>query len=132
MVSSINVMMSIAPLTGRYSTVESFVRAAYPAHGWAHQQFYQQLQRRRALTPQAFLTRILRSLFPRAALACNARSAAALLGPAGYPLEIDVYLPELKLGFEYQVCSMWAAARYSILSVGRASLLSFGVRGCYA
>lgn len=33
----------------------------------------------------------------------NLRAGHGLIGDSGAPLEIDIYLPDYKLGFEYQV-----------------------------
>jgi hypothetical protein len=56
--------------------------------------------RGKTLAPQTFLMRIVRSIFPSAFIEMNVRTE---LQGSRAPLEIDVYIPELKLGFEYQV-----------------------------
>lgn len=89
-----------------YPTVESMVTAAYPAHAWSREQFTASSQSAHANAPQIFLRRIVRSAFPQdTQIESNARSSHGVLGEFGKPLEIDVYLPEYKLGFEYQVLS---------------------------
>ena len=81
------------------------MRSAYPTHPWDHVKFFQQQARQKAtLTPQNFMTRILRTIFgPTVRIDTNVRASLGILGNAGFPLEIDVYLSELKIGFEYQV-----------------------------
>jgi hypothetical protein len=44
-----------------------------------------------------------RTIFPNLEILANMRSAHGIVSASGAALEIDVYLPELKLGFEYQV-----------------------------
>jgi hypothetical protein len=44
-----------------------------------------------------------RCIFPTATIEMNKRSGHGIVGAKGAPLEIDVYLPDIKLGFEYQV-----------------------------
>lgn len=84
--------------------MEQLVREAYPTHAWEHERFFQQ-NKKATFTPQHFMTRILRTIFgPDVKMETNVRASLGLLGNAGFPLEIDVYLPEYKIGFEYQVC----------------------------
>jgi hypothetical protein len=89
----------------RYESVEQLVRDAYPDHTWEHEKFFrQQTAQKSTYTPQNFMARILRSIFgPNVKIDTNVRASLGLLGNAGFPLEIDAYLPELKIGFEYQV-----------------------------
>lgn len=97
------------------------MRAAYPTHPWVHARFFKQ-QRARLHTPQTFMLRILKTIFalppsnlpssssptsspasfPRVTFQTNVRAGHGLKLEK-FPLEIDVYIPELKIGFEYQV-----------------------------
>lgn len=54
--------------------------------------------------PQIFMQRVIQTIFPNATINSNVRTGHGIMGTSGAPLEIDVYLPELGLGFEYQVC----------------------------
>jgi hypothetical protein len=51
------------------------------------------------------MERIVRSLFPdpTTIIETNVRAGHGIVGSKGVMLEIDVYLPQYKLGFEYQV-----------------------------
>ena len=116
----------------RYKNVEQLVRDAYPAHAWEHEKFFQQQVNQKAtLTPQNFMTRILRSIFGSTVkIDTNVRASLGLLGSAGFPLEIDVYLPELKLGFEYQVrsalcCHLCLITNFFLLSLFRMNTTIF-------
>ena len=51
------------------------------------------------------MARIVRSIFPNKEVAMNLRAPLGIMGEHGKPLEIDVFVPELSLGFEYQVFS---------------------------
>lgn len=82
----------------RYSSIESFVQAEYPNHEWDISKFGKV-----KFGPQNFLERVVRSIFPEQTIERNVRSGLGLVGSKGKHLEIDVYLPDLKLGFEYQV-----------------------------
>jgi hypothetical protein len=46
---------------------------------------------------------MVQSLFPLTSIISNARKATGLLGPKGKLLEVDIFLEDLKLGFEFQV-----------------------------
>jgi hypothetical protein len=82
------------------------VKTYYPNHPWDHTRF---LRHAAGAThaPQIFMSRVLRSVFPHGVkMEHNLRLGHGLVGAVGDPLEIDVYLPEYKLGFEYQVISI--------------------------
>jgi hypothetical protein len=49
------------------------------------------------------MARIVRSIFPNKEIAVNLRAPLGITGEHGRPLEIDVFIPEISLGFEYQV-----------------------------
>lgn len=83
-----------------YGTVELLVKAAYPDRQWSSEKFALLGKR---MTPQIYLQRIVRSLFPDAAIELNVRGKHGIKSAKGVPLEIDVFLPAYKLGFEYQV-----------------------------
>jgi len=90
----------------RYDTVESLVRTYYPNHPWDHDAFTQSSSpsTKPGFTPQLFMERVIRSLFPaQVKIETNLRARHGIVGDAGVALEIDVYLPEYKLAFEYQV-----------------------------
>jgi hypothetical protein len=60
------------------------------------------------LTQQHILETSVRKIFegydPPLLIISNARKIVNVVNPTtGFPLEIDVYVPQLKLGFEYQV-----------------------------
>ena len=78
------------------------VTAAYPGHTWDHDKF---IRGGRGLQmPQIFMQRMNQSIFQHMKIDSNVRSMHGIVGELGAPLEIDVYLPEIGLGFEYQVC----------------------------
>ena len=54
---------------------------------------------------ETILRSVVRKLFPKVKMYFNARKSAGLKlnGEVTYYLELDVWIPELKLGFEYQV-----------------------------
>ena len=82
--------------------MEGLVKAAFPQHQWDHDKFVQ--PRRAIFTPQTFLQRILRSLFGDDLLIrSNVRDQFGGGPRKGPSLEIDIFLPTLRLGFEYQV-----------------------------
>lgn len=86
---------------GKHGTVEGLAKAAFPQHQWDHDKFVQ--PRRAIFTPQTFLQRIIRSLFGEdVAIRCNVRDEFGARTPSS--LEIDIFLPSLRVGFEYQVC----------------------------
>lgn len=89
-------------ITVSFNTVESVVKFAYPDHTWDHDKFPQSGSRKK-LQSQLFLERIVRTLFPDNEVISNAKAAHGIINASGAPLEIDVFLPELNLGFEYQV-----------------------------
>lgn len=47
------------------------------------------------------MERVVRLLFPNVEIRTNVRATLRSQGDRKAPLEIDVYLPALKLGFEY-------------------------------
>eukprot|EP00026_Physarum_polycephalum_P000781 Phypoly_transcript_00782.p1 GENE.Phypoly_transcript_00782~~Phypoly_transcript_00782.p1 ORF type:complete len:944 (+),score=105.33 Phypoly_transcript_00782:1215-4046(+) len=86
-------------LLKQYPTVESLLRAAYPTHAWDSETFTKYGKRG---TPQTYLQRIVRTLFPGMEIGTNVRGRHGMKGERGAPLEIDIFLPSLNLGFEYQ------------------------------
>ena len=52
------------------------------------------------------MERVVRAIFPEAKIESNVRYGHGIIGESGAPLEIDVFLPLLRLGFEYQVCEI--------------------------
>lgn len=97
-----NTILFLSPQ--RYASVESLLRAAYPEHPWDHGKFVAgKSGQQTVFTPQIFMSRIIRSVFPDAKVEMNSRAVHGIVGTSGSPLEIDVFLPEYKLGFEYQV-----------------------------
>lgn len=55
-------------------------------------------------TPQTFLGRIVKSIFPHFEVEKNVRKKHGVTSQeTGAFLEIDIYIPALKIGFEYQV-----------------------------
>ena len=88
-----------------YSSVEELVRKAYPAHAWEHERFIASARGAKTqYAPQSFLMRIVRSIFPGVHVEMNVRTELIRTDTnSRTDLEIDVFLPELQLGFEYQV-----------------------------
>jgi hypothetical protein len=77
------------------------VTSDYPQHKWDNDRFIRGgsvLQ-----MPQIFMQRVIQSIFPTMKIASNVRTTHGIVGELGAPLEIDVYLPDIGLGFEYQV-----------------------------
>ena len=102
----------------RHDTVESLVRTYYPDHQWDHDSFIHSSSptTKPGFTPQLFMERVIRSLFPAdVQIETNLRTGHGIVGDAGVALEIDVYLPDYKLGFEYQV-DFFFSCLFSILS----------------
>jgi hypothetical protein len=55
------------------------------------------------------------TIFPDKKLLFNAKKSVDLISPlTGHHLEIDIWIPELKLGFEYQVFSYVSLSNLSI------------------
>lgn len=91
---------------GRQGSIAGFAGLAYPAHEWAWGQFADRrvAGQGRLLFSQNLLRRILQHLFPNTPVHTNVRSQLNLRSAkTGAPLEVDLYLPALNLGFEYQV-----------------------------
>ena len=82
--------------------MEQFVRDKIPNHKWDHIQFVKN-RAGNHFTPQKYLGRILMTIFPETRIESNIRAEVALIGDRGAYLELDIYMPDLKLGFEYQV-----------------------------
>lgn len=59
-----------------------------------------------------------RSVFPSEPILRNQRSSHGIVGAKGMHLEIDVYMPNLKLAFEYQVCRPKCETSYLYLWYG--------------
>lgn len=79
------------------------MRGLYPEHAWDHSRFSVHAGRAAQHSPQTFLKRIITSLFPPPiSIQVNERSLP-LVGAHNANLELDIYLPELHLAFEYQV-----------------------------
>ena len=117
------IYISMTP--SRYPTTALLVQAAYPTHCWDLDRFFSggSLSNQHAsssspsslaplprgggpsFTPQRLLARMVRSLFPNNTITPNARRAPGILGPKGSLLEVDIFLEELRLGFEFQVFS---------------------------
>eukprot|EP00026_Physarum_polycephalum_P003134 Phypoly_transcript_03143.p1 GENE.Phypoly_transcript_03143~~Phypoly_transcript_03143.p1 ORF type:complete len:818 (+),score=151.04 Phypoly_transcript_03143:58-2511(+) len=89
------------PQLREYSSAEALVTSAYPAHAWDREKFANK-HHRRGLRAQMFCERVVRSIFPNSKIETNVRAAHGIIGDKGHPLEIDVFLPEISLGFEYQ------------------------------
>ena len=80
------------------------VTTLYPQHEWDHAKFSPPTGK--TFGPQIFLQRIIRTLFPEPMIILtNVRSLPIVGSSTNVNLEVDIYLPELKLGFEYQVLS---------------------------
>ena len=90
-------------ILARYPSVEALVRTHYPSHEWHSEKFVQHTGLKPTFAPQTFLERVVRTIFPNYEILSNLRSVHGIVSTSGTPLEIDVYLPELKVGFEYQV-----------------------------
>lgn len=57
-----------------------------------------------------------RSLFPGATVISNSMSEHGIRGTKGTPLELDIYYPDYKLGFEFQVCSRCDGIFYNVFA----------------
>lgn len=88
-------------ITIRYDSIGSMLVAAYPQHSWDQDKFVR--GGRGLQMPQIFMQRVIQSIFPNTTINSNVRSGHGIIGTSGVPLEIDVYLPDIGLGFEYQV-----------------------------
>lgn len=99
----------------RYATIEALVAAAYPDHSWDWRRFTHQ-RGTNMFTPQIFMSRVVRSLFPNEKLELNVRAGHGILNTSGRSLEVDVYISNLKLGFEYQVFYLSLSPPPSLLS----------------
>lgn len=121
------VFYSIANDLSRFLNIETLVRTGIPHHNWDHEKF----ALGPSFAPQSYLQRIVRSMFPPGTkLLRNVRSGHGIVGPSGSPLEIDIFLPDHKLGFEYQVLK---TVFYSIRLIGSgpSSLFSYFLRRGY-
>jgi hypothetical protein len=98
--------------------VGKLASSAFPSHKWQLGKFIGTTRPRLALQVcvhevfetywtysklQKYARRIVRDIFPDVELLFNWRGETMKSSPVGLPLEIDIYLPSLKLGFEYQV-----------------------------
>lgn len=93
----------------------------YPNHEWNRCNFYSS-SGTRSNGAQLLLGRMVRALFPAESevhaaegggLLMNDRRRHRLLGVGGErKLELDIYLPALKLGFEYQALQSYHALQY--------------------
>eukprot|EP00026_Physarum_polycephalum_P002322 Phypoly_transcript_02328.p1 GENE.Phypoly_transcript_02328~~Phypoly_transcript_02328.p1 ORF type:complete len:917 (+),score=144.55 Phypoly_transcript_02328:40-2790(+) len=95
------VIAKMDSLVNRYGTVEAIVRAAYPDHAWDSSKFVQP-RTGKLFGAQRFLFRILRSIFGDEKVEINAKSGHGLKSENERSLEIDIFYPDLQLGFEYQ------------------------------
>eukprot|EP00026_Physarum_polycephalum_P002917 Phypoly_transcript_02926.p1 GENE.Phypoly_transcript_02926~~Phypoly_transcript_02926.p1 ORF type:complete len:773 (+),score=149.17 Phypoly_transcript_02926:98-2416(+) len=86
-------------LWNTYPSVETLVSAFYPAHAWDHAKFKKHSTK--TLSAEIFMRRILLTLFPNYKMEFNSRTHG-IIGENNIPLEIDVYIPTLRIGFEYQ------------------------------
>lgn len=85
-----------------HQTVGSLLAHYYPDHKWQRSFIRHHAGATRA--PQIFAARVLRSIFPPdVKIEFNSRGGHGLIGAVGNSLEIDLFLPDYKLGFEYQV-----------------------------
>jgi hypothetical protein len=87
----------------RYPTVEAIAYAAYPNYKWDPKKFLSV----GSFTPQSLLERMVKSLFPTCIVSSNARKIIGIRSPKGNFLEIDVFLADHCLGFEFQVISFF-------------------------
>ena len=97
----------------RYPTIEALVTAFYPTHLWDHTKFKKHSTK--TLSAEIFMRRILYTIFPNARMEFNSRSHG-VIGDSGIPLEIDVYIPTLRIGFEYQVSKQFMLVLNFILT----------------
>ena len=67
--------------------------------------------------PQIYMERVVRGLFPNQEITTNVRATLRVQGDRKAPLEIDVYLPKLKLGFEYQVYTLRFSSFYIFIFI---------------
>lgn len=75
----------------------------FPTHSWDHHEFiYRKGSNPHGLALQHLAQRAVRQIFPDKQIITNYRHKD-IVSDRGYPLEVDIYLPDLNLGFEYQV-----------------------------
>lgn len=66
---------------------------------------------------ELYLRQVVASLFPQHAISFNVRKATNIVSPStGNLLEIDIWIPSLKIGFEYQVYN-WAQYFSALLTI---------------
>ena len=85
-----------------YKSVQNLVVSAFPDHLWQRDAFVNYGCTNTTFLALQFLAqRVVRSIFPDNVIASNWRGITSSL--YNRAMEIDIYLPELGLGFEYQV-----------------------------
>jgi hypothetical protein len=89
-------LISCRHLTKKYRTSYDLMQDAFPNHVWDRQLFYTRGIR------QKFMERVVRTIFPTHEIERNTKKAG-LVTEFGNPMEIDCFLPQINLGFEYQV-----------------------------
>ena len=88
--------------------MEHMVATLYPQHDWDHAKFSPATRTNigggKTYGPQLFLQRMIRSLFPEPTIIMsNVRSLPIVGSSTNVNLEVDIFLPDYMLGFEYQV-----------------------------
>eukprot|EP00026_Physarum_polycephalum_P001762 Phypoly_transcript_01764.p1 GENE.Phypoly_transcript_01764~~Phypoly_transcript_01764.p1 ORF type:complete len:946 (-),score=154.63 Phypoly_transcript_01764:299-3136(-) len=92
-----------------YHNIKQLLVAAYPDHKWETEKTFSVRGVR-----QKFMERVVRTIFPDAEIERNKRDLD-LVSENGFPLEIDCYLPEHKLGFEFHEQHHYFEGQYSQL-----------------
>lgn len=106
----------------RYASVKDLVCAAIPHHPWQPERFAANNGISPRLALQAFAQRLVTSLFP-ASTRILSNWRADLVPEKGRALEVDIYLPQYNLGFEYQVETLKANLVLPVILIGSAPLL---------
>lgn len=110
--SHLRLVVGLSGAVRPFRDMEALARVAFPDHAWDSALF----TRTGRFAPQAMLLRMVRHLFAHEGnkgqgggnanevrILYNERKEHGIRGQSGAGLEIDILLPDLKLGFEYQV-----------------------------
>lgn len=89
----------VADFVKQHTSIQSIATTLYPDHKWDIAKF---IQTKGKYGPQTFLERVVRSFFPDEEIRRNTKEASGIVSSKGTFLEVDIFLPRLHLGFEYQ------------------------------
>jgi hypothetical protein len=86
------------------------VKTAFPNHQWEHEKFIGNKGSNPRQALQSLAQRIIRGLFPSMDIQSNVRSVLP-------SLEIDIFIPQIKLGFEYNESHHYFTSHYGKLTL---------------